>query len=114
MFQDKFSDPGTKNKRIFFILFIGLFFILFIPFVLMLLWNSVMPEVTHFTRINYCQALSLFVLCRLLFGGFRFGNGGQRSFGGGREWKQKWQNMSDEERVQFKENWKRRCEEKKN
>ncbi len=114
MFQDKFSDPGTKNKRIFFFLFFGLSFILIIPFVLMLLWNNVIPEVTHFTPINYGQALSLFVVCRLLFGGFGFGNRGQKNFGGrGPEWKQKWQNMSDEERIQFKENWKKRCADRK-
>lgn len=118
MFQKKFSDESSKRgfnaKRGFAFLIFGLLFILVIPFIVMGLWNSVVPEVTRFSSINYKQALFLFILSRLLFGGFRFGNSGQRPFGGrGPEWKKKWQNMSDEERIQLKEAWKKRCEERK-
>ena len=118
MFQKKFSGESSKRsfnaKRMLFFFIFGLLFILVIPFILMWLWNSVVPEVTRFSSINYKQALLLFILSRLLFGGFRFGNNGQRPFGGrGPDREKKWQNMSDEERLQLKEAWKKRCEERK-
>ncbi len=115
MFQNFFSNTNVKSKRFFFFMFFGLMFMLAIPLVLMWLWNSSIPEVTHFTPINYKQSLSLFILCRLLFGGFRFGGRHRRDFGERvDDRKRKWQNMSDEERAQFKEAWKKRCEDRKN
>ena len=38
---------------------------------IMLLWNYLIPSIIGWTTINYWQALGLFVLTRLLFGGFR-------------------------------------------
>ena len=116
MFQKPFPDtPMHKGRKFFFIALVGLSLLLILPFVIMFLWNSFVPEVTHFSSINYKQALMLFVLSRLLFGGFRFGGRRQRGFNGkGFEWKKKWQNMSDEERIQFKDEWKKRCDERKN
>ena len=35
---------------------------------------------------------------------------GQICFGGGPPWRQKWMNMSDEERAKFREEWKKRCQ----
>ena len=37
---------------------------------IMLLWNYLIPSIIGWTTINYWQALGLFVLTRLLFGGF--------------------------------------------
>ncbi len=37
---------------------------------IMLLWNHLIPEIIGWTSINYWQALGLFILTRLLFGGF--------------------------------------------
>ena len=36
----------------------------------MLLWNILMPAIFGLTTINFWQALGLFVLVRILFGGF--------------------------------------------
>lgn len=38
--------------------------------VVMLLWNYLIPSLTGWTFITYPQAIALFVLCKLLFGGF--------------------------------------------
>ena len=117
MFQQPMSGKKNKGKRILFFLFLAALFILIIPLVLMWVWNGVVPDVTHFSPLNYKQALLLFILSRLLFGGFKFGNQGQQRFIDSDkriEWKQKWQNMSDEERIQFRENWKKRCDDRKN
>ena len=74
--------------------------------VVMLLWNALLPALFHFPVINFWQALGLLILAKLLFGGFR--GGGPRP-----RWKEKikdrWMNMSPEEREKFKQEWGRRC-----
>ena len=82
--------------------------------IVMLLWNALMPHLFSLGQITYCQALGILILSKILFGGFkgrgcggRCGRGGR--FGRGREWKEKWMSMSEEERVKFKEEWKNRC-----
>ena len=76
--------------------------------VVMSLWNAILPEVLGVKAVSFAQALGILLLSKILFGGFR---GGWR--GGGREWKQKmkakWDTMTPEERNQFKSEWKNRC-----
>jgi len=88
-------------------------FIFIVGAVVMYLWNAVMPNVFHLGQITYCQAIMLLILSKILFGGFKgrgrgcgCGRGGR--WGRGREWKQKWMSMSDEEKAKFKEEWKNR------
>ena len=75
----------------------------------MLLWNALLPGLFHFPVINLWQALGLFALSKLLFGGFRGGGMGR----GGRRWKagmrDKWEQMTPEQRDQFKREFKSRC-----
>ncbi|GJI98014.1 hypothetical protein RugamoR57_47320 [Duganella caerulea] len=71
-----------------------------LAWVVMMLWNWVMPGVfAGSMQIDYWRALGLLVLCRILFGGFRGRHGG--GFHGGRERWQRWQAMTPEERAQF-------------
>jgi Ca2+/H+ antiporter, TMEM165/GDT1 family len=72
--------------------------------VVMLLWNAILPAVFGVSVITFWQALGLLVLSRILFGGFF--KGGR---GGPHMWRRKWMNMSDEEKLKFQEEWKRRC-----
>ena len=82
-------------------------------FVIMSLWNHILVPVLSLKAISYTQALGIFVLSKLLFGGFRGKGGGfdnSCGFGSkGREMKEKWQNMTLEERETFKKNWRSRC-----
>jgi len=80
-------------------------------FVIMTLWNNILVTVLSVKAITYTQALGIFVLSKLLFGGFRAkGCGCGYGFGGrGREMKEKWQKMTPEERETFKQNWRTRC-----
>ncbi|MGZ3884728.1 MAG: hypothetical protein ACXVPD_11200, partial [Bacteroidia bacterium] len=74
------------------------------------LWNAILPDVAHLSAISYWQAMGLLVLCRLLFGGFKFGGGGYRGRWRQRpEWKEKFMSMSDEEKAAFKNKWQERC-----
>ena len=79
------------------------------------LWNLVLPNAVHVSPITYWQAMGLLVLCRILFGNFPFkGRGGQPGFGGpSREMREKWMNMTDEERALFKQRFKDRCHDRR-
>jgi len=77
-------------------------FVALVGFVVMGLWNALMPVIFHLGVITFWQAVGLFVLCKVLFG---FG-GGHR----GGPWRNKRFNMKDmtpEERERFKEKWAR-------
>lgn len=77
----------------------------------MSLWNAILPEVLNATTITYWQALGLFILSRILFGGFRCGGparGVKPGFGRA-SIKEKFMNMTDAEKVAFKQRWKDRC-----
>jgi hypothetical protein len=71
----------------------------------MVLWNGLMPMLFHLPVVNFWQALGLFALAKLLFGGFR---GGFRGHWRGRL-NDRWMNMTPEEREKFKQEWGRRC-----
>lgn len=104
--------PYWKRRRAFLFLFMPLAFVGLTALV-MWLWNTLLPPLFGLPVIGFWQALGLFVLCRLLFGSFRFGprGGGPPSFV--REgWKEKWKSMSEEERLSFKSKWRDRCKPK--
>ena len=47
--------------------------------VVMLLWNWLAPALFGLRLITFWQALGLLALCRILFGGFGLGGGGNRN-----------------------------------
>jgi uncharacterized membrane protein len=74
-------------------------FIAFGGWVVMSLWNWLLPGLFGWHLITFWQAMAMLVLCRILFGGIS-GRGwhGRRRWKGGR-----WSHMSDEERSKFRE-----------
>lgn len=76
-------------------------------YVVMSLWNWLMPELFGLATITYWKAFGILVLAKILFGGF---GGGRRCCGGcghrgghwRSRWKQKWEGMSEEERAKFR------------
>jgi hypothetical protein len=69
------------------------------------LWNALMPEIFGLTVLSYWQALGLVVLARIFFGGLWPGHfGGRGGFHQGNPFREKWLNMSDDERVEFVRN----------
>lgn len=83
--------------------------------IVMLLWNAVLSPVLNIATLSYWQAVGLFILSKILFGGFRGGGNfpGKPGWGGGPPWRQKWMNMSEEERAKFRSEWKNRCRSRK-
>ena len=76
-------------------------------FLVMGLWNVLMPGIFGVRAISFWQALGLLVLCKILFGGFR------PHAGGGPRWRrrmmERWEQMTPEEREKFKQGMRRGC-----
>jgi Protein of unknown function (DUF3106) len=78
-------------------------FVAVLSFIVMSLWNAVIPSVFALPVIGFWQAAGLLVLCRILFGGFRgHGRGWRRG-----AWHARWHRMSPEERERFRDGFKR-------
>lgn len=79
-------------------------------FIVMGLWNNILPAVIGVKTITFWQALGILALSKILFG---FGKGGGGWGHKRREWKEKmkdkWDAMTPEEREKFKAEWKNRC-----
>ncbi len=98
-----------------FIFILVLVFAISIPlsFIIMALWNNILVAVVHgVSVITFWQALGLFALSKIFFGGFP-GKPGWRGHGLRRremeEMRNKWFNLSPEERKDFKQKLKNRC-----
>jgi Ca2+/H+ antiporter, TMEM165/GDT1 family len=76
--------------------------------VVMHLWNGILPAVLGVSTITFWQALGILVLSKILFGGFKCGHGHSK-FHYGHDWHHKWMQMSPEEREKMKAEWKERC-----
>ena len=50
--------------------------ILLLTYVVMQLWNNIVPDLFHGPILNYWQTIGVLVLAKVLFGGFHRGWGG--------------------------------------
>lgn len=75
--------------------------------IVMFLWNALLPGLFHLPQLAFWQALGLLILCRLLFGGMRMRAGGGRWRH--RHWRERWEQMSPEERAQLRARFAARC-----
>jgi Ca2+/H+ antiporter, TMEM165/GDT1 family len=77
-------------------------------FVVMGLWNALIPPIFGLRAIGFWQALGLLVLAKLLFGGFH-----RHSPDGGGHWRramrERWEQMTPEERERFRATMQGRC-----
>lgn len=104
------NTRGMKNRRYFFLLIIPVIFSA-LAGVVMLLWNAILPDVFQVSTITYWQALGLLILSRILIGGFRFGGRKGPPFAGPPPHiRERWMQLSEEEKQKLKEEWRRRCE----
>ena len=84
------------------ILAIGVF-----GFVVMTLWNWLVPPIIGWHTIGFWQAIGLLILSKLLFGGFhgRPGRGGHWK----RRMQERMEHMTPEEREKFRQGMAGRC-----
>jgi len=97
-----------RGRKIFLIPFFVLGFLALFSFIVMELWNNVLANVVHVSIINFWQALGLLVLSKILFGGFR-GGGPWGRHRWNKDMRNRWMNMTPEEREKFKAEWRSRC-----
>jgi hypothetical protein len=91
------------KKRWYFIVPIILAGIVAFGYITMLLWNALLPEIFHLPEITFWQSLGLLFLFRLLFGGMG-GHHARHSNHCRNNIREKWQNMTAEERENFMKN----------
>ncbi|RAI98409.1 hypothetical protein LX64_04771 [Chitinophaga skermanii] len=92
--------------KFFKILVCGVAFVAVMGSAIKYLWNWLMPTLFNLPLITFWQALGLFILCKLLFGGM-FGGGPKGSWKDKKLWRdkmaEKMKNMSPEEREKMRE-----------
>ncbi len=99
-----------KRNRIARILKFALFAVLFVTvfsFVVMRLWNWLIPAVFGWHVITFWQAVGLLVLSKILFGGFH-GRAGRNMYWR-RRMMERWEKMTPEEREKFRQGMRGRC-----
>jgi len=82
-------------------------FIAGVSFLVMHLWNWLIPSLAGWRAISFIEAMGLLVLARILFGGFH----GRHGCGG--HWRhrmaERWEKMTPEEREKFQQGMRWRC-----
>lgn len=78
-----------------------------VTWIVMSLWNCLLPEILGVKSITFWQAMGILILSKILFGGFHFGKR-MRDFKE-RKMRQKMESWSPEEREKFKEVWRNKC-----
>jgi len=103
---------GQMKKRWIFrgaaFLLIAFAAIFLLAFVVMSLWNWLVPVLFARPTITFWQAFGLLVLSKILLGGLRLGHRGD-----GGHWRrrirERWEHMTPEERETFRQNMRERC-----
>ena len=98
--------PHRLVRALKWIVFVVLAVTLF-SFVVMSLWNWLMPALFGSRLITFWQALGVLILSKILFGGFRGGPGARMHWR--RRMMERWSQMSPEEREKFLEGTRGRC-----
>jgi hypothetical protein len=101
-----------KIKKVFMVLGIACIAMLVFGSIVMSLWNAILPAVLGIKTITFIQALGILLLSKILFGGGPRGGFGGRCGPGGMwrmKMREKFQNMTPEEREKLRATWKDRC-----
>lgn len=72
--KSKVHKYVTVAFKIFFGILAGIAFALLFGYVIMWLWNWLMPDIFGLTTINYWQAVGILVLGKMIFGGLGDGH----------------------------------------
>ena len=100
--EKKVENTVKKVIKVIAMVILGILVFLLANYLLMRLWNWLMPDLFGVGTVSYWQALGIFVLAKLLFG---FGGGGGKSKGGSHKKKRRSSNKCGSWRRDFDE-WK--------
>jgi len=82
---------------------LGLVIASLLSFIVMQLWNHLLPEIAGVRTITFWQALGLLILSKILFGGFR--RPGPPAWAWKRRMAERWEKMTPQEREKFRAGW---------
>jgi hypothetical protein len=104
----KMRDRITSRivKALMFVVFAPLFVLLF-GFIVMRLWNWLMPALFGWHALTFWQAIGVLILSRILFGGVHGRRGGRMHWR--HRMRERWEKMSPEEREKFRQTMRGRC-----
>ncbi len=91
---------GNRLVRVIKMALLGTIACAALGFIVMGLWNWLTPTLFGWHTITFWQALGLFILSKLLFGGFRGGHGHSSHWR--RNMRERWEQMTPEQREQFR------------
>jgi hypothetical protein len=77
-----------------------------VGYVVMLLWNALMPAIFGLKTIGYWQAVGLLILSKIFFGSFR---GRPNHSTRWRHSLERWEKMTPEDRERFRQGMRQRC-----
>jgi hypothetical protein len=104
----KYASGGKKFAIVLFFAVAFVVFIAAVVWVVMSLWNAILPEVIGVKLVSYWQAAGILLLSKILFSGFG-GGGRKHSWKSRSKMKSKWMDMKPEEREVMKDRWKAYC-----
>ncbi len=112
MENKNFEDTAYRyrlhfRKKLIFVPFLIVGVLALVSYIVMLLWNNLLPDIFHITTITYWQAAGILILSKILFG-----FGGPKGRGGApwmRHKMERFKNMSPEEQERFREQMRARC-----
>ncbi len=96
-----------KKSLLFLLCFVA--FAMLLGWVVMALWNAILPAIIGVKEISFIQATGILLLSKILFGGFNGGFGNRRKEDFKIKLKEKFGNMSQEDKDTFNAAWKNRC-----
>lgn len=101
-----FEHRGMRFRRVVGFAALAVLAAAVLGYVVMNLWNGLMPGIFGLKPIHFWQALGLLVLSKILFGGFHRGHG--HAFHRRHHMIQRWEGMTEEEREKFRQGFRRR------
>ena len=99
---------GRVLRRILQFILIGVVAVTLFGFILMRLWNWLMPVLFGWHTITFWQAIGILILSKILFGGFRGGRPGP-NMRWRRRMMERWSRMTPEDREKFRQSMRGRC-----
>ena len=101
---------AMKRRKYWLWPFVGIAFLGLGTWAVMLLWNNIVVDVIPAVKeLTYWKALWLLVLCKILFGHGGPRGGWRKNHESGGRWRNKWRNMTPEEKEKMREEWRKRC-----
>jgi len=90
-------------------IFAIIFGIIGLGFATLYLWNWLVPELFNGPLITIWQAFGLIILSKILFGSFKGKHNCSMHKGMQKNWKEKYEGLSDEEKEKFKNKFGKWC-----